>query len=155
MLGTVNSKKAYIACSFQICLQVKACGERSPPVYLFSGTTLLFPQTLFWCLVVRSMKHFRPKEDPILYRSSARILYLDVFWLVLTYFQHGTKLEVEHEYQTTQLTATTSNEEGRDELQEAFHNILLFCRRTTSRMERQCLEACRDSAHDALRVQTE
>ena len=93
------------------------------------------------------MKHFLPKEDPILRRSSARILCFDVFWLVLTYFQHGIKLEVEHEHETAQLVATSSDKQGSDELQEACHDILLFAEEQLHELKGNALKPSRGKYH--------
>ncbi|XP_065187464.1 uncharacterized protein LOC135818072 [Sycon ciliatum] len=70
-------------------------GKPSPAMYLYSGADRYFPQTLFWCGVVRCMQRYSPKVDPILYHTSARILAKDRFWLVMQYFQHGIRLSLE------------------------------------------------------------
>ncbi|XP_065187466.1 uncharacterized protein LOC135818074 [Sycon ciliatum] len=70
-------------------------GKPSPAMYLYSGADRYFPQTLFWCAVVRCMQRYSPKVDPILYHTSARILVKDRFWLVMRYFQHGIRLSLE------------------------------------------------------------
>ncbi|XP_065187476.1 uncharacterized protein LOC135818082 isoform X1 [Sycon ciliatum] len=70
-------------------------GKPSPAMYLYSGADRYFPQTLFWCGVVRCMQRYSPKVDPILYHTSARILVKDRFWLVMQYFQHGIRLSLE------------------------------------------------------------
>ncbi|XP_065187468.1 uncharacterized protein LOC135818075 isoform X2 [Sycon ciliatum] len=70
-------------------------GKPSSAMYLYSGADRYFPQTLFWCAVVRCMQRYSPKEDPILYHTSARILVKDRFWLVMQYFQHGIRLSLE------------------------------------------------------------
>ncbi|XP_065187486.1 uncharacterized protein LOC135818090 [Sycon ciliatum] len=70
-------------------------GKPSPAMYLYSGADRYFPQTLFWCGVVRCMQRYSPKVDPILYHTSARILVKDRFWLVMRYFQHGIRLSLE------------------------------------------------------------
>ena len=70
-------------------------GRQTPAIYMYSGRDKFFPQTLFWCSVVRFMQRYSPCVDPILHHSSARILCLDQFWLVLHYFQHGLRLAVE------------------------------------------------------------
>ena len=70
-------------------------GRQTAAIYLFSGRDKFFPQTLFWCSIVRLMQRYSPAIDPILHHSSARLLCLDHFWLVLHYFQHGLRLAVE------------------------------------------------------------
>ncbi|XP_065187470.1 uncharacterized protein LOC135818077 [Sycon ciliatum] len=70
-------------------------GKPSSAMYLYSGADRYFPQTLFWCAVVRCMQRYSPKVDPILYHTSARILIKDRFWLVMQYFQHGIRLSLE------------------------------------------------------------
>ncbi|XP_065187460.1 uncharacterized protein LOC135818069 isoform X2 [Sycon ciliatum] len=70
-------------------------GKPSSAMYLYSGADRYFPQTLFWCGVVRCMQRYSPKVDPILYHTSARILVKDRFWLVMQYFQHGIRLSLE------------------------------------------------------------
>ncbi|XP_065187485.1 uncharacterized protein LOC135818089 [Sycon ciliatum] len=70
-------------------------GKPSPAMYLYSGADRYFPQTLFWCAVVRCMQRYSPKVDPILYHTSARILVKDRFWLVMQYFHHGIRLSLE------------------------------------------------------------
>ena len=70
-------------------------GFSTPSMYLYSGSDSYFPQTLFWCGVVRCMQEYSHLEDPILHHSSARILCRDEFWLVMNYFQHGIQLNME------------------------------------------------------------
>ncbi|XP_065187465.1 uncharacterized protein LOC135818073 [Sycon ciliatum] len=70
-------------------------GKPCPAMYLYSGADRYFPQTLFWCGVVRCMQRYSPKVDPILHHTSARILVKDRFWLVMQYFQHGIRLSLE------------------------------------------------------------
>ena len=67
-------------------------GKPTPSMYLYSGKDQYFPQTLFWCGVVRCMQKFSPSSDPILYHTSARLLCQDCYWLVLRYFQHGMQM---------------------------------------------------------------
>ena len=121
--------------------------RRSRAIYLFCGTKLLFPQTLFWCLLVRLMKHFPSDHDPVLFRNSARILCFDMFWLVLTYFQHGIKLVVEHERKagqlSSQLTVAAEDVSVTDEtptLEEACHRILLFAEEQLEELKGDALQ---------------
>ena len=58
-------------------------GRQTAAIYLFSGRGKFFPQTLFWCSIVRLMQRYSPAIDPILHHSSARLLCLDQFWLIL------------------------------------------------------------------------
>ena len=122
--------------------------QRSRSIYLFCGTKLLFPQTLFWCLLVRLMKHFPSDHDPVLFRNSARILCFDMFWLVLTYFQHGIKLVVEHEQNAGQLSsqltvvaaAAASATGEKPTLEEACHRILLFAEEQLEELKGDALQ---------------
>ena len=121
--------------------------RRSRAIYLFCGTKLLFPQTLFWCLLVRLMKHFPSDHDPVLFRNSARILCFDMFWLVLTYFQHGIKLVVEHEQKVDQLpsqptvaAADPSTTVETPTLEEACHRILLFAEKQLEELKGDALQ---------------
>ena len=70
-------------------------GRPTSAILLHSGKDEYFPQTLFWCGVVRCMQEYSPSVDPILYHASARILCRDKYWLVMHYFQHGLRLTVE------------------------------------------------------------
>ncbi|XP_065187480.1 uncharacterized protein LOC135818084 [Sycon ciliatum] len=84
-------------------------GKPCPAMYLYSGADRYFPQTLFWCGVVRCMQRYSPKVDPILYHTSARILVKDRFWLVMQYFQHGIRLSLEIPVAAGTAKSSTSN----------------------------------------------
>ncbi|XP_065185753.1 uncharacterized protein LOC135816483 [Sycon ciliatum] len=84
-------------------------GKPCPAMYLYSGADRYFPQTLFWCGVVRCMQRYSPKVDPILHHTSARILVKDRFWLVMQYFQHGIRLSLEIPVAAGTAKSSTSN----------------------------------------------
>ncbi|XP_065187463.1 uncharacterized protein LOC135818071 [Sycon ciliatum] len=84
-------------------------GKPCPAMYLYSGADRYFPQTLFWCGVVRCMQRYSPKVDPILCHTSARILVKDRFWLVMQYFQHGIRLSLEIPVAAGTAKSSTSN----------------------------------------------
>ena len=99
-----------------------AC-EVTRDLFLTCNEKLLFPQTLFWCLVVRCMQQYNSHRDPVLLRSTARVLFHGVFWLVLHYFQHGIKVVVEKEQVAQMVGAGVSAEIA---LRDACHEILPF-----------------------------
>ena len=131
--------------------------QESEVIYLYSGTKLLFPQTLFWCLVVCCMKHFKSDHDPVLHRNSARILCFDVFWLVLTYFQHGIKLVVEHEKTAAGVLADnvpTRSTARKLRLPEACNRILVFAEEQLEQLKGDALQhvQLRPAAHCNCRL---
>ncbi|XP_065186554.1 uncharacterized protein LOC135817318 [Sycon ciliatum] len=68
--------------------------DSTPTIYLYTGNRKYLPQTLFWCAVVRCLQKYRPRHEPLLYQSAARLRCYSIYWLVLEYFSHGIRISV-------------------------------------------------------------
>ncbi|XP_065186557.1 uncharacterized protein LOC135817322 [Sycon ciliatum] len=68
--------------------------DSTPTIYLYTGSREYLPQTLFWCAVVRCLQKYRPRHEPLLYQSAARLRCYSIYWLVLEYFSHGIRISV-------------------------------------------------------------
>ena len=111
-------------------------GETTPAMYLCNGKSCYFPQTLFWCSVVRCMQRYSPSVDPILCPASARVLCRDAFWLVMKYFQRGIQL-------TILVPKRSNTQDGGDDqqrLQAVKEDVAQLCHEVLHYLESQLAE---------------
>ena len=97
--GTSVATRKFIVPSMVSCVAEKQQElhdvPKSPPLFLYCGEAQVFPETLFWRLVVRVLQKYSPSEDPVLLHTAARVLCYQHFYLELLEFQHGVSMVVE------------------------------------------------------------